>query len=142
MYKETITYTDYDGNERTEDFYFNLTEAEIYELELGTTGGLRKQIEQIVKAQDAPQIVAIFKNIIAKSYGEKSPDGRRFIKSPELFEAFSQTEAYSQLFVKLATDAEAGANFINGIAPNDARAALEKAQLNDKFEVAVTNNAQ
>lgn len=117
MLKETITYTDYNGSERTEDFYFNLTQAEIMEMELSTSGGLAEQITKIVNAKDAPAIIKIFKDLVLKAYGEKSPDGKRFIKSDEIATAFSQTEAYSQLFMKLATDADAAAKFVNGIVP-------------------------
>ena len=118
MLKKTITYTDYNGNERTEDHYFNLSKAEIMEMEIGTTGGLAEMIKKIVAAQDAPAIIKIFKDLILKSYGEKSADGKRFIKSEEISRAFSQTEAYSQLFMELATDAEAAAKFVNGIVPS------------------------
>lgn len=117
MLKKPITYTDYDGNTRTEDFYFNLTKAEITEMQVSVDGGLTKMIERIIAAKDAKQIVAIFKDIILRSYGEKSADGRRFIKSPELSEAFSQTEAYVQLFEELSSDADAAAAFVNGIIP-------------------------
>ena len=117
MLKKTITYNDYNGNERTEDFYFNLTKAEIMEMELGTTGGLAEMLTRIVAAQDAPAIIKMFKDIVLKAYGEKSPDGKRFIKSEELSTAFSQTEAYSQLCMELATDADEAAKFINGIVP-------------------------
>ena len=118
MLKKTITYTDYNDLQRTEDFYFNLSEAEVLEMEMGTTGGLAEMIRKIVAAQDAPSIVNVFKDLILKAYGEKSPDGKRFIKSKELSEAFSQTEAYSQLFMELSTDAEKGAAFVNGIMPS------------------------
>ena len=118
MLKKTITYTDYNGSERTEDFYFNLTKAEVVEMEMSTTGGLAEMIKKIVAAQDAPSIIAIFNKLILKAYGEKSPDGKRFIKSDEISNAFSQTEAYSQLFMELATDADKAAEFVNGITPN------------------------
>lgn len=118
MIKETITYTDYNGVERTEDFYFNLTKAEVTEMQLQTEGGLSEMIERIVKAQDVPQIVGIFKTIILKAYGVKSADGRRFIKNDQLRDEFSQTEAYSQLFMALATDADKAADFVNGVLPN------------------------
>jgi len=118
MLKKTITYEDYNGVSRTEDFYFNLTAAEVTEMELSVDGGLVEQIDRIVKAKDHKQIVAAFKDIIMKAYGEKSPDGRRFIKNQELRDAFSQTEAYSQLFMELATDADAAAAFVNGIVPS------------------------
>ena len=100
MLKKTITYEDYNGVTRTEDFYFNFTEAEIMELELGTTGGLAEMIKRLVDAQDAPAIIKIFKELVLKAYGQKSPDGKRFIKSEELATEFSQTEAYSQLFME------------------------------------------
>lgn len=117
MLKKTITYTDYNGNERTEDFYFNLTEAEAMELELSTSGGLTENIRRIIASQDNPAIFKIFKELILKAYGEKSPDGKRFIKSQEISQAFSQTEAYSKFFMELATDADAAAAFVNGITP-------------------------
>lgn len=117
MLKKTITFTDFDGNERTEDFYFNLTKAEITEMEMTTEGGLAKRLEKLVQEQKMDQIILAFKDIIRKSYGEKSPDGRRFIKSKELCDAFEQTEAYSNLFMELATNAEAAAEFVNGIVP-------------------------
>ena len=123
MLKKTITYTDYNGVERTEDHYFNLSKAESMEMEMSTSGGLSEMIRKIVAAQDTPAIIKIFKEIILKAYGQKSPDGRQFIKSPELSNAFSETEAYSQLFMKLATDADAAAKFVNGIVPNEKPAA-------------------
>lgn len=119
MLKKTFTYVDYNGFERTEDHYFNLTKAELMEMELSTTGGLAEMINNIVAAQDAPAIVKIFKDLVLKAYGKKSPDGRRFIKSQELIDEFAQTEAYSQLFMELATDADAAAKFVNGIVPAD-----------------------
>lgn len=128
MLKKTITYTDYNGTERTEDFYFNLSKAEIMEMEMSTTGGLAEMIQKIVAAQDAPAIIKVFKDLILKAYGEKSPDGKRFIKSEEIRNAFAQTEAYSQLFMELATDSDAAAKFVNGIVPNEvAKQAMKSA---------------
>lgn len=119
MIKETITYTDYNGNERKEDFYFNLTKAEVMELEMSTKGGLAEMIQRIVAAQDQPAIIKVFKELIVKAYGVKSPDGKRFIKNQEVVDDFVQTEAFSELFMKLATDADAAAKFVNGIVPAD-----------------------
>lgn len=119
MLKKTMTFTDYNGNERTEDFYFNLSKAELSEMELSTTGGLGQMIQDIVAAQDTPRIISIFKDLILKSYGIKSADGRRFIKSKELSTEFSQTEAYSEIFMELATNADAATEFVNGIMPAD-----------------------
>ena len=117
MLKKTFTYVDYNGVERTEDHYFNLSKAELMEMEMSTTGGLAEMINKIVAAQDAPAIVKVFKELVLKAYGQKSADGRRFIKSKELADEFAQTEAYSQLFMELATDADAAAAFVNGIVP-------------------------
>lgn len=128
MLKKTITYVDYNGTERKEDFYFNLTKAEIMEMEMSTTGGLAESIQRIVSAQDAPAIIGVFKDLILKAYGVKSPDGKRFIKSKELREEFEQTEAYSQLFMELATDDKAAADFINNIIPADVKQAVANSE--------------
>ena len=128
MLVEKIKYTDFNGLEREEDFMFNLTEAEITEMELTTDGGLSDSIKKIIAAQDTPEIIKVFKMLLLKSYGEKSADGRRFVKSEELSEEFSQTNAYSQLFMKLATDDKAAVAFINGIMPDSMQ---EKASVNN-----------
>ena len=128
MLKKRISYTDYNGNKREEDFYFNLTKAEIMEMEMSTTGGLTEMIQRIIETQDAPSIIKVFKDIIMKSYGEKSPDGKRFVKSAELSEGFAQTEAYSELFMELASDSDAASKFVNGIIPADMAQAVEKQQ--------------
>ncbi len=119
MLKETITYTDYNGVNRTEDFYFNLSKSEIMEMELGTTGGFAEMIQKVISAKDSTMIIKIFKDLVLKSYGEKSADGKRFMKSDEISAAFSQTEAYDQIFMKLATDTDAAIMFVNGIMPSD-----------------------
>lgn len=115
MRKETITYTDYNNVTRTEDFFFNLNEAELTALQYGVDGGMKEMLERIVKSNDNKQIMACFHDLIAKSYGEKSPDGRRFIKSAELSEAFMQTEAYNELMLRFMTDANYSAEFINDV---------------------------
>lgn len=122
MLKKTIKYTDYDGNEREEDFYFNLSKAEVTEMELSKEGGMSEYIKKISAAQNAPELIKLFKEIITKSYGEKSLDGKRFIKNKELTEAFTQTEAYSELFVELASNADEAVKFINGIMPKNVNA--------------------
>lgn len=119
MLKKTITYTDYNGVERTEDFYFNLTKAEIMEMEMSTEGGLAEWMEKIVNAKDAPALIKTFKELVLKAYGEKSADGRRFVKNDKVREEFSQTEAYSEIFMELALNADAAAKFVNGIIPVD-----------------------
>ena len=119
MIKKTITYTDYNGNQRTENFYFNLTKAEVTRMEMSVQGGMAEMIDRIIDAQDAPSLISTFETMIQKSYGVKTPDGRGFVKKPEDLEAFMATEAYSELFMELVTNATAAAEFVNGIMPND-----------------------
>ena len=123
MIAKTIKYTDYNGVEREEQFLFNLSKAELMEMEMGTTGGLAEMIQKIVASKETPQIIKVFKDLILKAYGEKSADGKRFVKVNEagvpLSLGFSQTEAYSILFMELATDADAASNFVNGVVPSD-----------------------
>lgn len=135
MLKKLIKYIDYDGRERSENFYFYLNKAELLEMEFGVEGGMQQMIQLIIDKQDIPKIMASFKTIILKAYGEKSPDGRRFIKSKELSDAFSQTEAYSNLYSELVTDAKAAAAFLNGIVPEEvARAAAERRKNEENAE--------
>lgn len=122
MLKKIITYTDYNGVERTEPFYFNLSKAELMEMELGVTGGMTEMLDKIIAAKDAPSLMKTFKEMIMKAYGIKSDDGKRLIKSEELSIAFTQTEAYSVLFMELITDDKAAADFVNGIIPNEIQA--------------------
>lgn len=122
MLKKIITYTDYNGVERTEPFYFNLSKAELMEMELGVTGGMTEMLNKIIAAKDAPSLMKTFKEMIMKAYGVKSDDGKRIIKSEELSIAFTQTEAYSVLFMELITDDKAAADFVNGIIPNEIQA--------------------
>ena len=122
MLKKTITYRDFNDNERTEDFYFNLTKAELMEMEMGTTGGMTEMVKRLVSEQNTGAIIKIFKDLVLKAYGQKSLDGKRFIKNDELRDEFAQTNAYSILFMELATDADAAAKFVNGIIPADVSA--------------------
>jgi hypothetical protein len=117
MYKKTIAFTDYNGVNREEDFYFNLNESEVMKLEMRVPGGLTAMMQRIVQKMDAQQIIDTFEELIRRSYGEKSPDGREFRKSPELVEKFMQTEAYNKLFMELCTDSKAAAEFFNNIVP-------------------------
>ncbi len=126
MLKKSITYTDYNGKERTEDFFFNLTKAEVLEMEMSINGGMTELINKIVSEQDAERISKLFREIILKAYGEKSLDGKYFEKSEEISRRFSQTEAYSELFVELL-DPTKCAEFIHAILPNIEEAALPNA---------------
>lgn len=121
MLRKLIDYTDYNGNKRSENFYFNLNEAELMEMETEVTGGMRQLLTLIMEKQDIPKIMAAFKTIILKAYGEKSPDGRVFNKSKELSEAFEHTEAYSVLYMELLSDGKKAAAFITELMPEKLR---------------------
>lgn len=129
MLKKNIKYIDYDGIERDEDFYFNLSKAELMEMQTSMEGGFKAYLEKIVKALNVKEIMKVMKEIILKAYGVKSEDGKRFIKSEELSIAFSQTEAYSNLYMELCTNAAKAAEFVNGIMP----AGLSEIQNNDNM---------
>lgn len=117
MLKRTIKYEDFDGNQREEDFYFNLTKAEVIQYELSMTGGLAAVLERLIQIHDVPELIKHYTNLIDLSYGEKSLDGKHFVKTPELLQAFKATGAYSQLYSELALDPDAAATFINSIIP-------------------------
>lgn len=119
MFKKTITYEDYNGKERTEDFYFNLNEAEIMEMELTADGGLVETIQRIIAAQDQASIIKIFKDFVLKAYGVKSADGRQFNKDDQIRKDFEHSKAYSIIFMELATDADKAQEFVNGLMPGD-----------------------
>ena len=119
MIERTIKYTDFNGVQREEKFYFHLSKAELLEMETTVSGGFTKNLEKIIAAQDGGTIIQVFKDIVLRAYGEKSDDGRRFMKSPEIAKAFSETEAYTELFMELATDADAATAFVKGVLPNE-----------------------
>lgn len=127
MFTKSITYTDYNGITRTEDFHFNLNRAEIAEMELSISGGMSEMLKKIVNTQDMPALIKIFKEFILKAYGVKSTDGKHFEKSEELSRAFSQTEAYVELFMELASNADKAAEFINALIPSGAEMAAQPA---------------
>ena len=123
MLKKTITFVDYNDKEQTKDFYFNLTKAEIMKMEMSTEGGLAEKIQKITEAKDVPAIISVFEEVIQKSYGVKTPEGG-FVKRPADLEEFMASPAYSELFMELATDADAAAAFINGVVPKDMNGAV------------------
>lgn len=116
MLKKTITFVDYNGAEKTKDYYFNLTKAELVKMEMSTEGGLAEKIKKVSDAKNGAAIIAIFEDIIQKSYGVKTDNGG-FIKRASDLDEFIASPAYSELFMELATDADAAAAFINGIMP-------------------------
>lgn len=123
MIAKTVKYQDYNGNDCEDKFYFNLTKAELTEMELGIEGGLAEHIKNVVDANNGEEIINVFKKLILKSYGVKSEDGKRFRKTNDngvpLSIEFSETPAYSALFMELATDDKSAAEFVNGIVPSD-----------------------
>jgi len=119
MIKKTITYEDYFGEKRTEDFYFNLSEAELIEWEMSKDGGMERFVERVTKSQSIPELFPIFKDFVLRAYGVKSDDGRQFIKNEEVRQSFEQCPAYSALVMELITNTEEAIKFLNGIAPKD-----------------------
>lgn len=117
MLEKMITYQDFNGNEISEVFRFNLSKAEVMEMELSTTGGFGESLKRIAASKNAKDIIETFKYIILKAYGERSDDGKRFIKSDELSKSFTETNAYSELFMELATNEEAALSFIRSVVP-------------------------
>lgn len=128
MLKHTMTYTDFNDEKVTETLYFNLSKPELLEYEADYEGGIEKVLQNIIDAQDKKTLILEFKKIILLSYGVKTPDGKRFIKTDEDRIAFEQTAAYQQLFMDLATDDKLAAEFVNGVIPKDLREEVEKAK--------------
>lgn len=118
MLVKKITYTDYNDNKRTEEFCFHLSKAELSEMEVSAKGGLMHKINTMVEEKDTEAIFMFFKDLIGRSYGVKSEDGRRFIKSKEITESFYQTEAYSVLLMEIMSSTENASAFVNGIIPH------------------------
>ena len=117
MVKKTVEYEDFDGQKRVEDFWFNFTEAELTEMEMSLNGGLSQLLQKIIDEKDNRQLIEYFKKLVIGAYGEKSLDGRHFRKSEELRRDFECSAAYSKIFMELATDEKAAADFVNGIIP-------------------------
>lgn len=135
MLKKTVTYTDYNGVERTEDFYFNLTRSELMEMHLTTEGGMDEKINSIINAKSQRELEKLFKEILLKSYGKKSPDGRLFMKNDEIRAEFEASPVYDELYMKLFTDENAAADFVNGVIPQ------VQPKANSAMQMAATANA-
>ena len=140
MYKKTITYTDYNDVEQTEDFYFNLNKAELMQIQLKNNGTLQAKLERLMNTRETSEIAQIFQDIIDMSYGVKSDDGKRFIKNQEVLDAFKQTEAYSELYVELTTNTDAAVEFITGIIPAKIAEQLDKEELDKIKAKAIAQN--
>lgn len=129
MVTKTVTYEDYNGMKRTEDFLFHLNKSEILEMESLVPGGMSAMLETISKKKDIPALMKSFKTILLKAYGEKSDDGRRFMKSDEISKAFEETPAYDEIFMELVTNGEYAAKFIREVMPEDMRQAVKPEDL-------------
>jgi len=134
MLCKTIKFEDWNGVEREEDFYFNLSESELMEMEMSTEGGFTSMMLKIIQKKSAPKLMEVFKTLIAKSYGEKSDDGRRFVKTKELADEFMQTPAYDSLFMELVTNADAASSFINGIVPKKLSEKAQSAEVQEQLK--------
>lgn len=135
MLARKISYTDYNGNPREEVFYFNLSKAEIMEMELGVSGGMTQMLNMMIDQEDTPGLARFYKDMILKAYGEKSLDGKRFIKNQEIRDAFEQTDAYSELYMELVTSPEKASDFVKGIMPEQVGRAIED---HNKRELSLT----
>ena len=132
MLTKTITYTDFDGTERTEKHYFYISTSELTKLELMTEGGMENKLRTIIDSKNRAQIIKTFEDIIDMSYGIKSDDGRQFKKSPEITKAFKETPAYDKFFMELLTDEKAAQEFINGIVSAELKQELAKMEKSDQ----------
>jgi hypothetical protein len=137
MLKKTITFEDFNGDTVSETHYFNLTKSELIELETSYDGGLEATMQALVEAKSGKDIIENFTKIILSSYGQKSPDGKRFVKNDALREDFKQTAAFDALFMELVTDSDAGAMFIKGVLPSDLAAEIDKDELKKKTAEAI-----
>lgn len=142
MLKKTITFKDLDGNDVTEDFYFNLSKAEVAEMELTMHGGLSTYLNTIVETKDGGAIISTFKEIVRCAVGRRSEDGRRFIKSDEITEDFLQTDAYSQLFMELVTNATSAAEFVRGVVPEDLAVEMDKVAKSEDVPAWIAENRE
>lgn len=115
MYKKTITYTDFNGTERTEDFYFHMTQAEILKMEYSQEGGMTNVIQKIIDTEETTKLLPLFETVVRMSYGKRSVDGRHFEKKPEYTDQFLASEAYSNMFVEFMMNADEAAKFINNV---------------------------
>lgn len=132
MLKRLITYKDFNGNEVAEEFFFNLSETELIEMEVEYKDGLAAMLQKLIDSKNGKEIISYFQNIVLMSYGQKSEDGKRFIKSDEMRSEFKQTAAFNALFMELAMNDEAGATFVKGILPPELVKGVDEA--NEKAE--------
>lgn len=134
MYKKTLEYEDFNGEKVKEDLYFNLSKAELMEMNFRTKGGLKNYIESIINANDQNTLTDIFKTLLLKSFGIKTPDGRRFMKNDQIREDFECSIPYDIMFTTLSTDAKEAAAFINGIIPKELVEEMDKVEMPAEYK--------
>jgi len=132
LFKKTVTYKDYNGDEQTDTYWFHLSEDEVtvieYEAVTDRTLGLADMIEKIVKDMKGKEMIGIITNLVEKAYGIRSTDGKRFIKTPELYEEFKSTAGYSKFFFELVTNADTLVEWFNGLLPENLAELAEDAK--------------
>lgn len=131
MYKITKKYEDFNGVEKTEDFYFNLTKAEIIKMELSEDGGLDKRLNRLIQTQDMKEAIKVFEALILMAYGIKTDDGR-FVKTEEARNKFVSSAAYSEIYMDLATNPEEAQKFVEGVVPKIDQSSIPAPAITDK----------
>lgn len=139
MYKKTLEYEDFNGDKVKEDLYFNLSKAELLEMNFRSKGGLKNYIESIINARDQNTLTDIFKSLLLKSYGIKSPDGKKFMKNDQIREDFECSIPYDIMFTTLASDAKEAAAFVNGIIPKELVEEMDKVEMPAEFKELVNS---
>ena len=126
MLRKEVEYKDFDGNDRKDVLWFHLNEVEITEMDLETSGGLVKYMESIIDTKDVNRLITIFKDLLIRSYGERSMDGKHFYKDDKIRNEFVSSAAYPVLYMEMVSDADKAVEFINGIVPSNIREQMAK----------------
>ena len=119
MIKKTVKYVDFNGVDKSEDLYFNLTKTELNNLNFKHHGTYSDQLKAIVDNKDVKLVTELFAEIIQRGYGIKSEDGRNFRKSPEILYDFTTSAVYDALMTELLENADEAANLFVGMLPSD-----------------------
>ena len=115
MLKKIVKYIDFNGNERSDTLYFNLTDVEVARLEVKFPGGLEKYINNFNAEERPDEILDLFETVLEMSYGIKSEDGRHFRKPPENTRDFMESAVYTKIFFELLSDADVAADFFKAV---------------------------
>lgn len=126
MLKKRITYTNFEDEEVTETFYFNLTKADLMEMEVSKRGGLNGYIERIQETNDAGLVFEELKSLMSRSVGRLAPDGRGFSRSQQIRDEFMNSEAFSNFILEMLTDPQLAAEFIQGLIPKNIESEVDR----------------